>query len=89
MPSAVARGRGPAACQACQPSSGVGGSGRGGHFLSRWDGGVALPTRTPRGQVLEGWWLVSSRAGRKDGVRLWRSSLGALKREGGGFGSGR
>lgn len=37
----------------------VAGSGRGGHFLSCGDGGVALPTRTPREQVRKGWWLVS------------------------------
>lgn len=80
MRGAVARGRGPAACQACHPSSGVWASALGCHFLSRGDGGVALPARTPRGQVRQGWWLVSSRAGRRDGVRPWRSSLGALKR---------
>lgn len=88
MQGAVARGWGPAACQTCHPSSSAGGSKLGCHFLSRGDGGVALPAGTPQGQVREGWWLVSSRAGRKDGERPWRSSGSFEERAVGSVGSG-
>lgn len=83
---AVARGRGPDPRQAGHPSSGVGNLVGGGYFVSGGNGGVALPPRTQRGQVREGYgW---SRLERGSGPKLVQSSPGSLEERAVGSGRG-